>query len=103
MRIRGTTHGASVAHARCPALHYPIVPLTLQNVAHVEPRAGRTGVLRLKVNRSIGLVLTERDLRHRHVHTGQVGAFGEVIQDALAHGIFCLDVLFAGRQKQSCD
>ena len=98
MRIFGSLHRAAVTHASRPTLHYPITAFALENVTHVESGTGGVGVFGLEVNGRIGLVLAERDLCHRYVHAGQVGAFGEVIQDALAHGIFCLDVLLAGAE-----
>ena len=96
MRIFGSLHRAAVTHASRPTFHYPFTAFALQDVAHVESGTGGVGVFGLEMNGRIGLVLAERDLCHRYVHAGQVGALGEVVLDALAHCIFGLDVLLAG-------
>lgn len=97
---RGAHHSGAVAR-RTLALDYPIIPLPLEDVIQVEARARGGRILGLKMNGGVSLVLSKRDFCHGYIHAAEVGTFGEVIQNALTHSSFILDVPFASTQQDA--
>ena len=97
---RATHHSGTVA-GRTFALHYPVISFPLEDVIHVEARTRGRRIFSLKMNSGVSFVLSKRDLCHRYVHAAEIGTLGKVIQNALTHGIFVLDVPFASTQQNA--
>ena len=99
----GRRHGARRAGAVRPgglSFDHPLISLALEHITHVQPGPRRGRILGLEVHRRIRFVLSESHLRNGYIHGSEIRPLSEIIQDAEAHRIFILDVLFAGAQQQ---